>query len=381
MTNEKKSSAQTLIDYIRESKENPVIIPNGELMKLLGTGNDVYRYQQLRYEIPFLAPDIILERQTSNYLRKEKQPFGFKKLTPKEVKAYKLNATNFRYLTEQQIESILKDMPEAMTQKDKFRILLIIDILLSKNPKNNWCIIAKNLFPSFLAASEDEIGMLFDQLLANKILYKANIKGTTVFKVALTEQDRMEIESFISGSPEASDAPIEIVNVNIARTRPVSLLRKNDKSVKASEAIDLSNKCAIMSDKKTSVRIGTDITTFDEALKVLVDCYRKKEQQLEAIQQDNQKSHEVFETMNASYVAQSNELQKIKDEANEMAAAKKQMKKSIPYMLDQLTSKLLDTLMEFTSSPVSIESTNKFKSNVLASIMDTQQSVKNLLPK
>jgi hypothetical protein len=373
-------NAQTLINHIRNREENPVIIPNGELMKLLGLGNDVYRYQQLRYEIPFLVSDIILERQTSNYIRKEKQPFGFKKLTPEEAKTYQLTSINFRYLTDKQIQAISSLLPKEMSNKDKFRTLLIIDILIGKNPQNQWCTIAKNLFPSFLAASEDEIQMLFDVLLDKKILYKAQIKGNVIFKLALSESERQEIEHFLSTDSPVTTQQLQVVNVNTTRTRPVQFIRKTSKSIKASDAVDLSSKCAIIENKKTNVRENTE-TTFDEALKVLVDCYRDKEHKLEVLQQDNAKSHEIFETMNANYVEKSDELRKLQAESENMASAKKKIRQNVPHVLDQLTARLLDLLMEFTTSPVSIESTNQFKSNMLAAVMDTQQSIKNLMPK
>jgi hypothetical protein len=158
-------------------------------------------------------------------------------------------------------------------------------------------------------------------------------------------------------------------------------MRKSSKAVKASEGIDLSTKCAIIENKETSVRKDIKTDTFEAALKALSDCYRAKEQQLADILADNKRSHEVFEAMNADYVVKNDELAKLKSEIDDIAQTKKELKQRVPHILDLLVSHLLDALMEYTQAPVSIESTNEFKSKMLSVIMDTQQSIKNVLPK
>ena len=190
-------------------------------------GGYPYEHQQIRYLMPFVTPDIVIELDDGSKVRRHKKTYAYRVLSPEAAEQYKFSEKNFRYLMENQISFVEKQIYKVksdISKKDLFRILFMCDLFVSKNPRNQWCVIAKRLFSSFFAIPKEAIDLFLTVLVQSKIYMMIDIGESRIYKIALSETDQETIETEITEGFDNKE--ITVLNVNRQKTTVSKIISK-----------------------------------------------------------------------------------------------------------------------------------------------------------
>lgn len=397
-------STRKLIEYIEENTEE-----NG---KLFFVDPDTFRgianttspktYQTMRYSVSLTSrPNIVMEidLSTNPSGTRAKSAYGFRKISNPEE--YELSEINFRILTDDKIKYIVDKAKEQGYYKDYTSVLPIlyyVDVLMSRNTKNNWSIINSRFFTMYFFIPADIINTYRNKLIEYGILHEQRLFGYVLSKIVFPwEKDVYDTNLSI---PDISAEDIVVIGYNhysknnIFKVLEDKLSKSNIVNENSANSyteqhnkifIDKTQDCDIINKHTNDAAIyGSDVITL------LTDVIRKNvgaliqerdslKEQLAESEVKFSKDYDVFKKLSDEYSSSINEMEAIKKSYASPEAIEKyksELSNRIKNVLNKFMLDVTDELAKMDNNSVSV---NETKANIIAISADTRQSIASVI--